>query len=61
MRVLGLVLVLVGIAGIVLGVLAALGLPLAGTQAFATWSGVGPMIGGLALVALGAYAALARA
>lgn len=61
MRVLGLVLVVIGLAGIVLGVLAALGIPLVGTQAFATWKGVGPMIGGLALVGLGAYAALARA
>lgn len=61
MRLLGLALVVIGLIGIVLGVLAALGMPLSASHGYATWQGVGPILGGLGLVGFGAWAAATRA
>ena len=62
MRLFGLILLVFGLVGIVLGVLDAAGIPLAGgMHGYATWPGVGPILAGLGLVGLGAYAALRRA
>ena len=62
MRLFGLILLVLGLVGIVLGVLDAAGIPLAGgMHGYATWHGVGPILAGLGLVGLGAYAALRKA
>lgn len=62
MRLFGLILLVVGLAGLVLGVLDAAGIPLAyGMHGYATWRGVGPIMAGLLLAGLGAYFALSRA
>ncbi|MDQ2670589.1 MAG: hypothetical protein M3Y31_08165 [Gemmatimonadota bacterium] len=62
MRPLGLALLLIGLIGIVLGVLHAIGIPLSsGGFSHGTWPGVGPIIGGLGLAGLGTYLALRRA
>lgn len=61
MRALGLVLLAIGLIGLILGLLDALGMPLTGAMmGHATWGGVGPIIAGLGLVGLGAYFALRR-
>lgn len=62
MRLLGLILLLIGVLGVVLGLLHALGIPLTtGTHHYATWPGPGPIIAGLSMIAFGAYIALRRA
>jgi hypothetical protein len=62
MRLFGLILLVLGLVGLVLGVLDAAGIPLAGgMHGYATWRGVGPMLAGLGLIGVGAYVALRRA
>ena len=62
MRLFGLILLVLGLIGLVLGVLEAAGIPLAGgMHGYATWRGVGPIIAGLGLAGVGAYLALGRA
>ena len=62
MRLFGLILLVLGLVGLVLGVLDAVGIPLArGMYGYATWRGVGPMLAGLGLIGVGAYVALRRA
>lgn len=62
MRLFGLILLVLGLIGLVLGVLEAAGIPLAGgMHGYATWRGAGPIIAGLGMIGVGAYAALRRA